>query len=492
MTDSQCRRHVGNRGLSPISLRKIHVLGIGGTAMSAVAGLFRLDGWEVRGSDQAAPYPPMGDLLAAMGIPVMHPYAPENLAWGPNLVIVGNVIRKTNPEAVALLESGLPYRSFPEALREHFLAGRVPVVVAGTHGKTTTTSLIAHLLHAQGFDPSFLVGGVPLDFGTNHRLGGGRHFVVEGDEYDTAFFDKGPKFLHYAPQAAVVNNVEFDHADIFADLDAVKDAFARFAAIVPVGAPLLVPDDDANCRDVLATAGASGITFGIGRGAWQAREVRWGGPGPTRVTFALHRGERRVGTFASPMVGAHNLRNTVAALALVHEIDAATPVLAEALASFQGIRKRQEIKGIARGVTVIDDFAHHPTAVRETMAAVRAAWPDARIIALFEVESNTSRRRVFQDAFAEAFAAADEVLFCRPHDKPDNLAPEQRIDMDRLCADIASRGTPAVMIPDIDELADTAAGHARSGDVVLAMSGRDFHGIHAKVLARLAASGAEE
>jgi UDP-N-acetylmuramate: L-alanyl-gamma-D-glutamyl-meso-diaminopimelate ligase len=487
MSDFRSKQHVANRGRSPLSTGKVHVLGVGGTAMSAVAGLFRLDGWEVRGSDQAAPYPPMGDLLAAMGIPVRHPYAPENLDWGPDLVIVGNVIRRTNPEAVALLESGLPYRSFPEALREHFLADRVPLVVAGTHGKTTTTSLIAHLLHAQGLDPSFLVGGVPVDFGINHRLGAGRHFVVEGDEYDTAFFDKGPKFLHYAPQAAIINNIEFDHADIFADLDAVKDAFARFAAIVPAGAPLLVPDDDVNCRDVLATAGAAGTTFGIGRGTWQARDLRWGGPGGARVTFGLHRGDRFVGTFASPMVGEHNLRNAVAALALIHEVEAATPALAEALTSFQGIRKRQEVKGVAGGVTVIDDFAHHPTAVRETMAAVRAAWPKARIIALFEVESNTSRRRVFQDAFAEAFAAADEVLFCRPHDKPDNLPPDQRIDMERLCADIAARGTPARLIPDIEDLAEAAAERARPGDVVLAMSGRDFHGIHARVLARLAA-----
>jgi UDP-N-acetylmuramate: L-alanyl-gamma-D-glutamyl-meso-diaminopimelate ligase len=471
--------------------RKVHVLGIGGTAMSAVAGLFRQAGWEVRGSDQAAPYPPMGDLLAELGIPVMHPYAPENLAWGPDLVIVGNVIRRTNPEAVALLESGLPYRSFPEALREHFLADRVPLVVAGTHGKTTTTSLIAHLLDAQGFDPSFLVGGVPLDFGVNHRLGTGRHFVVEGDEYDTAFFDKGPKFLHYAPRAAIVNNVEFDHADIFADLDAVKAAFAKFVALVPAGAPLLVPDDDANCRDVLATAGAAGITFGLGRGTWQARDVRWGGPDRTRVTFALHRGDRAVGTFASPMVGMHNLHNAVAALALVHEIDAATPALAGALASFSGVRKRQEVKGVARGVTVIDDFAHHPTAVRATIAAVRAAWPGARIVALFEVESNTSRRRVFQDAFADAFATADEILFCRPHDKPDNLPDDQRIDMARLCADIAARGTPATLIPDIDELAAEAARRARPGDVVLGMSGRDFHGVHAKVLACLGGDPAE-
>ena len=254
-------------------VRKVHVMGVGGTAMSAVAGLFRESGCEVRGSDQALPYPPVSLLLDRLAIPVLHPYAPENLAWGPDLVVVGNVIRRVNPEAVAVVESGRPYLSFPQAMNRYFLAGRASLVVAGTHGKTTTTSLICHLLHGQGLDPSFLVGGVPLDFGVNYRLGGGPHFVIEGDEYDTAFFDKGPKFLHYAPKAAIINNVEFDHADIFRDLDAVIAAFAKFAAIVPKGAPLLVPDGDPNVPRVLAEAGATGTTFGVNRGRWPATGV---------------------------------------------------------------------------------------------------------------------------------------------------------------------------------------------------------------------------
>ncbi|MBP7125514.1 hypothetical protein KBD49_04020 [Myxococcota bacterium] len=462
---------------------RVHILGIGGTAMSAVAGLFRQAGWEVRGSDQARPYPPVGDLLDRLGIPVMHPYRPENLLWGPDLVVVGNVIRRTNPEAVALLESGLPYDSFPEALRRHFLEDRMPVVIAGTHGKTTTSSLVAHLLAAQGLDPSFLIGGVPRNFGANHRLGTGRHFVLEGDEYDTAFFDKTPKFLHYAPQAALVNNIEFDHADIFADLEAVIRAFASFVEIVPPGQPLLVPKADDHVREVLRRTGRTGITFGIDEGTWHCEDLRWD---QGHARFRLVRGTAEAGFFELPMIGRQNLHNAVGALALVHEIGAAGPGLGQALSSFLGVRKRQEIRGTAGGVTVIEDFAHHPTAVRETLRAVRGAWPGGRVVALFEVESNTSRRRVFQQDYAAAFREADEVFFCRPFDKPDNLPEDQKIDMDRLCADLAASGVPAHLVPDIEDLAREAVARVGPGDVLLAMSGRDFHGIHDRLLSLLA------
>jgi UDP-N-acetylmuramate: L-alanyl-gamma-D-glutamyl-meso-diaminopimelate ligase len=458
---------------------KIHVLGVGGTAMAAIAGLLRKLGAEVRGSDAGQPYPPMSDLLDELGIPVMHPYGPDNLAWGPDLVVVGNVIRRTNPEAVAVMERGIPYLSLPQVLARWFLRGHRSLVVAGTHGKTTTSSLLAHLLDAQGFDPGFLIGGIPLDFGANHRLGSGDWFVVEGDEYDTAFFDKGPKFLHYQPTAAIVNNVEFDHADIFHDLDAVVAAFSAFTALIPEGGPLVLPASDANA--LRAATGTQGrvVTFGLDDADWTASAIRRAGG---LTTFELMHCREPVGEFATPMLGDHNLRNTLAALALIHEIGAATPGLAGALRSFSGVKKRQEIKGVAAGVTVIDDFAHHPTAVRETIRAVRSGYPGARVIALFEPESNTSRRRVFQEEFVHAFAEADHVLFYKPLEKPDNLAPEARIDMSRLCADIASRGVPCRMIPDIHELAADAAGLCRPGDVVLGMSGRDFLGVHGRVL----------
>lgn len=464
----------------PLSgIRKVHVMGIGGTAMSAIAGMFREAGCEVRGSDSAKPYPPVSLLLQRHGIPVMAPYDPANLAWGPDLVVIGNVIRRTNPESEAVEASGVPFVSLPQALGRYFLAGKMPLVVAGTHGKTTTTSILAHLLHAQGFDPSLMIGGIPLTFGLNYRLGQGPHFVVEGDEYDTAWFDKGPKFLHYAPQAAIINNVEFDHADIFANLDHVVAAFAKFAALVPAGAPLLIPEGDANAARAVAGVAARVVTFGLEVGAWRAEQVR---REPGRFRFLLTKDGFAMGEFATPALGLHNLKNTVAALALLFEIDAITPDLPRALEGFPGVRKRQEIKGVADGVTVIDDFAHHPTAVRETIRAVRTGWPLARVIALFEPESNTSRRAVFQAEYAEAFSAADEVLFYKPLEKADNLKPEERIDMDRLCASIRDRGTPARMIPDIHELAAEAAAHARPGDVILGMSGRDFLGVHALVL----------
>ncbi len=462
--------------------RKVHILGVGGTAMAGIAGLFRGAGSEVRGSDAAPPYPPMGPLLQDLGIPVLTPYAAQNLDWGPDLVVIGNVIRRTNPEAQAVMERGLPYCSMPEALHRHFLAGRRPLVIAGTHGKTTTTSLVGHLLASQGLDPGLFVGGLPLDFGRNHRIGSGPFFVVEGDEYDTAFFDKGPKFLHYAPEAAVILNIEYDHADIFQDLDAVVGAFSSLAAILPPGAPLLIPEDSATCARAVATSAARVVTFGVQGGTWHAEDVR---SDRGRTCFTLVRNGHKVGEFASPLMGRHNLHDAIAALALLYEVGAAGPGVREGLAAFRGVRKRQELVGEACGVRVYDDFAHHPTAVRETLRAFREAFPGARLIALFEPESNTSRRRVFQNEYAAAFCEADEVLFFRPLEKPDNLAPEERIDMVRLCQDIEARGVPARMIPDIEALASEAARAARPGDVVIGMSGRDFCGVHRLVLDRL-------
>lgn len=459
--------------------RKVHILGVGGTAMAGIAGLFREAGSEVRGSDSAPPYPPMGPLLADLGIPVLTPYAPQNLDWKPDLVVVGNVIRRTNPEAQALLERGLPFCSMPEALNRYFLRGRRPLVIAGTHGKTTTTSLVAHLLVHEGLDPGVFVGGIPLDLGRNFRFGQGDLFVVEGDEYDTAFFDKGPKFLHYNPQAAVILNIEFDHADIFADLDAVVAAFSRLTAILPAQAPLLIPTGSPTCLRAASLSPARVVTFGIEHGDWHARDIR----AESGVThFVLVGYGEKLGEFQSPLLGRHNLHNAIAALALVHEVGVAGFGLREGLATFRGVRKRQELIGEVAGIRVYDDFAHHPTAVRETLSAFRQAFPGRRLIALFEPESNTSRRRVFQREYSLAFALADAVLFFRPLEKPDALPPEERIDMGRLCDDIAAQGVPARMIPDIEALAEEAARVAQPGDIIVGMSGRDFCGVHERVL----------
>lgn len=460
---------------------KVHIMGIGGTAMAGIAGLFRELGCEVRGSDAADPYPPMGTLLKEMGIPVMAPYAPENLQWGPQLVVVGNVIRRTNPEAIALLEKGLPYCSMPQALHEHFLKNKRTIVVAGTHGKTTTTSLLSHLLCAHGLEPGVLVGGVSVNLGRNFRLGKGDFFVVEGDEYDTAFFDKRPKFLHYAPSAAIILNIEYDHADIFPNLDAVVSAFAAFAALLPENAPLLVPEGSSTCEMAVKQSKARVVTFGIARGEWQASGLSFC---DGCVRFEMSHNGRVIGEFTLPLIGKHNVFNAVAALALLYELG--LPIHPSALASFRGVKKRQELVGEINGVRVYDDFAHHPTAVRETIDAFRRAFPGARLIVLFEPESNTSRRRVFQQEYAQAFSQADEVLFFRPLEKPDNLAPEERIDMQRLCQDIGKQGVPARMIGDVEELAFEAASVAHPGDIIVAMSGRDFCGVHRLILERLA------
>jgi len=457
-------------------------MGVGGTAMTAIAGMFKESGCEVRGSDSGIPYPPMSDLIDRLDIPVMHPYAPENLSWGPDLVVVGNVIREANPEASALLASDIMYTSMPTALREYFLLGHRPIVVAGTHGKTTTATLLAHLLARQDMDPGFMVGGISVDFMNNYRLGNGDFFVVEGDEYDTAFFDKGPKFLHYSPMATIINNVEFDHADIFDDLDHVISSFSLLSDILPPGSPLIVPENDANCAKAIGATRAEVTTFGLSSGTWRPVDIRYGDGG---VTFNLIRGEESLGEFHSPMIGDHNLLNTVAALSLLHEAGAVTSDLADALACFRGVRKRQEIRGIEDGVVVIDDFAHHPTAVRETIRAVRSGYPGTKLIALFEPESNTSRRAVFQEDFSSAFALADAVFFTTPLEKPDGLEPEERLDMERLCLDISANGVPATMISDVSELAGAAAGNSRPGDVILCMSGRDFHGIHDLIIGEL-------
>lgn len=450
--------------------------------MAGMASLFAEAGAIVRGSDGAPPYPPTGPLLSQLHIPVMHPYSPDNLSWRPDLVVVGNVIRATNPEAQALLERGIPYLSMPEALRRFFLQGRRSLVVAGTHGKTTTASLLAHLLAASGHDPGFLIGGIPLNFQINARLGSGPFFVVEGDEYDTAFFDKSPKFLHYEPKAAILNPVEFDHADIFRDLDHVISAFSAFCRLLPDGAPLIVPHGDDYAASASSTSKARVITSGLERGTWQARDIEPRTPG---FAFTLYHNDTPKGRFFLPLIGRHNLKNTTSVLALLHELNLAHDDLPLALSSFKGVCKRQELRGIARGVMVFDDFAHHPTAVRETLCAFREAYPKARLIALFEPESNTSRRKVFQHDFARAFLVADRVLFCRPLEKPDGLRPEEKLDMALLCHEIREGGVPADMIEDIRLLASKAAMEARPGDVIVAMSGRDFYGIHDLILEEL-------
>lgn len=464
---------------------KVHVMGVCGSAMGAFAGMLRRRGLEVRGSDRGA-YPPMSTTLAAQGIELMEGYRAEHLDWEPDVVVVGNVIRPFYDEAVAMRRRAIPHCSLPQALAALFIEGRHSVVVTGTHGKTTTSSMVAWLLHEAGLDPGFMIGGITGNFESNHRVSDGPCFVVEGDEYDTAYFDKGPKFLHYLPRTAAITNIEFDHADIYDDIEAIEDAFRRFVRLLPADGRLVVPDGAPRPLAVAADSKAPLWTFGLGENAdVRATAVEPDGEG---TAFILHLpGEAPLATRLG-LWGDHNVANALTAAALALAAGAPAKAIAQALPSFQLPKKRQELRGEVAGVPVVDDFAHHPTAIRETLQSVHARYPGRRVLALFEVESNTSRRRIFQADFADALGLADRVWFCAPLQKADNLPEAERLDLPELIASLVERGTPAQLVADIDVLADSVARSARPGkDVVIAMSGRDFHGVHGRVLERLGA-----
>jgi UDP-N-acetylmuramate: L-alanyl-gamma-D-glutamyl-meso-diaminopimelate ligase len=469
---------------------KVHLIGIGGTGMGAVAGLLADAGHEVRGSD-AAVYPPMSDQLAELGVPVMMPYSEDNLAWRPDVVVVGNVHSKDHLEVKAAQALGIPLTSFPAVLGEHLIDGKHAIVVCGTHGKTTTTSLIAHILTESGSDPSLFVGGVPVTLGRGHRLGGGSEFVIEGDEYDTAFFDKGPKFLHYRAQTAVLTSVELDHVDIFPSIDAVRDVFKKLVASIPPTGMLVVCADSpdalaaakhATCR-VEAYAVVDDGSEPPPEVAWWAQHCEVGKSG--RVAFdVMHRvggrGEH-VGHFESLLVGRHNVANCVAAVVVARARGVTVADIQRGLASFAGVRRRQELRGIAGGVTVLDDYAHHPTAVRETLKALRRRYPKRRLIAVYEPRSATSRRKTFQSEFAEAFGHADEVIVGKLFD-PSRIPPADRFDPERLALDLHRSGTKAAYIPEVDAIVKQLAESAGPGDVVCVLSSGSFDGLHDKLL----------
>jgi UDP-N-acetylmuramate: L-alanyl-gamma-D-glutamyl-meso-diaminopimelate ligase len=466
---------------------KVHLIGIGGTGMGAVAGLLAAAGHEVRGSD-AAVYPPMSEQLAALGVPVMMPYAPENLEWGPELVVVGNVHGKDHVEVKAAQERGIALTSFPAVLGERLIDGKHSIVVTGTHGKTTTTSLLEHILQEAGRDPSLFVGGVPVALGQGWRHGNGPDFVLEGDEYDTAFFDKGPKFLHYRPRTVILTSIELDHVDIFPSFEAVRDTFKKLVALLPADGLLVAC---AESQDALAVAkhaqcpvdaycvldDADGTPpQGV---AWWANRLEVGKSG--RVAFdVFHKGER-FERFETLLVGHHNVANCVAAIAVAHARGVSIKDIQRGVASFAGVRRRQELRGVAGGVTVLDDYAHHPTAVRETLKALRRRFPKRRLIAVYEPRSATSRRRTFQAEFADAFAHADEVIVGKLYD-PAKIPPDERFDPEKLALDLHRSGTKASYTPEVDAIVKQLAASAAPGDVVCVLSSGSFDGLHDKLL----------
>jgi UDP-N-acetylmuramate: L-alanyl-gamma-D-glutamyl-meso-diaminopimelate ligase len=450
--------------------------------MCALAGMLKERGFQVSGSD-ANVYPPMSDLLAEMGIPVRSPYGPANLPDPVDLVVVGNAISRGNPELEQALDLDLALVSMPQLLKELFLRGRTVVVVAGTHGKTTTTSLLAWLLHRAGRDPGFLVGGLPLDFGRSFRLGSGAPFVIEGDEYDTAYFDKGPKFLHYLPRVAVIGNVEFDHADIYPDLNAVKTSFSRLANLVPRRGLLAVGSGSEAALASVREAPCRLVTFGLEAGAtWQARAVR---SCPEGSRFEVYREGSWWGEFEGPLWGEASVRNALAALVVGEHLGLGPAELAAGLGCFSGVRRRLEVRGEARGVMVVDDFAHHPTAIRETLAAARQRWPGRRIWAVFEPRSYTARTRIFQRELADALAHADAVIVSRVF-RTERLSHAEELAEEEVTQELVGRGRAAYFVPEVDDIVSLLKRESNPSDLVLAMSNGAFGGLPGKLLAAFA------
>lgn len=450
--------------------------------MGSFAGMLKARGAEVRGSDQGV-YPPMSDRLREWDIAFVEGYRPENLDWNPDLVVVGNVIRAINPEAEAMRERGIPHMSFPEALGTFFLAERHPIVVTGTHGKTTTTSLVSWLLEGNNGGPGFLIGGIPGNFGRSFQLGTGECFVVEGDEYDTAYFDKNPKFLHYRPKTAIMTSIEFDHADIYRDLDHVISSFDRFVRILPDDGLLAVCGEEELPVEVAKACPGTVHTYGFSKHHdWRAMNPR---PDKGGYRFDLESPLGSLRDIWSPMTGRHNVLNTLGAFAAVTRQGYSLEHVAEALEKFEGIGKRQEVKGEVNGITVIDDYAHHPTAVKVTIEAIRDRYPGRRVWGLFEAESNTSRRRVFQDVYPNVLESADVVVLAKPLKKNDKLSAEEQIDVEGIVQELRKRGKEALHIPEFDDIVTYVGTHARPGDIILAMSGRNFGGIHKPLLERL-------
>lgn len=462
-------------------IKTIYIIAICGTGMASLAGLLKEAGYTVTGSD-ANVYPPMSTLLANTGIAIKPGYHKENITGEIDLVVVGNVVSKDNEEVLAVQAAGIPYISLPQALSRFFLEGRKSLVVTGTHGKTTTASLLSWVFEACGQKPGFMVGGWLKNFDTNHKLPGGEWFITEGDEYDTAFFDKGPKFLHYRPYAAILTSIEFDHADIYRDLDHIKESFRKFMGIIDPKGFLLVEFSDKNTKDVITHAPCEVETYGFSDEAdWQIAGYKFA-DGYGRFTLKHKGAEAR--QFHLPMIGRHNVLNAAAVTALALKCRLLPDAVAEGLKNFKGIKRRQEVVGEKNGVTVIDDFAHHPTAIHLTLEGAKDAWPGRRIWAVFEPRSATSRRKVFEESLPDSFKLADKTILADLF-APEKVKAEERLDPKKVVAAIKEEGREAWFFPAVEEIVDFIAEHQQPGDVVMIMSPGGFDGIHQKLLDRL-------
>jgi UDP-N-acetylmuramate: L-alanyl-gamma-D-glutamyl-meso-diaminopimelate ligase len=461
--------------------KHIHLIGICGTAMASLAGMLKARGFRVTGSDAAA-YPPMSDFLASLGIPVAQPFGAENLKPQPDLVVVGNAISRGNPELEHVLDVRIPFCSLPQILHDEFLRGKEVIVIAGTHGKTTTTSMLSWIFHSAGLEPSFLIGGIAENFGSSFALGEGKHFIIEGDEYDTAFFDKGPKFLHYFPDRVILTSVEFDHADIYKDLDAVETAFKRLVNLVPRRGSLVVIDNGASVERCIAKAFCPVERYGLqGKAKWQIVDLRFD---PAKTSWTVRRDGERWAEFEFALAGEYNVCNATAAAAMASGCGISVEKIQAALRTFRSVKRRLEVKAQVNGVTIIDDFAHHPTAIAGTLTALRGRFPGSRLWVILEPRSNTLRRNVFQHELANSLALADEVVVAGVF-KSDAIPPAERLDLMSVGADLEQRGKRARIISGADGIVQVVAPELRSGDVVAILSNGGFEGIYEKLPAKL-------
>ena len=465
----------------PKQVKKIHLIAVCGTGMGALASMLKDMGFEVTGSDRKM-YPPMSSFLAQKGIKIADGFDRKNISSDIDLVIVGNAVSKDNIEVVQTDKMGLYFCSMPQALNRFIAAGKKPIIIAGTHGKTTTSSILAWILYKANLDPTFMIGGLLKNFNSNYRLGKGEHIIIEGDEYDTAYFDKGPKFLHYDPYIALLTSVEFDHADIFKNLNHVKEAFNRFLSSISQKNTLIAFDGDKNVADLISGIKCTIEKYGLDMGStWRLQNISLD---PSWTVFEVLKQTRIFGTFKTNLIGMHNLLNIISTIAVADRLNIQGEVIAEALTTFQGIKRRQEIRGIKKGITVMDDFAHHPTAVKETISAARPFYNKGRIIAVFEPRTNSSMRKVFQTIYPSSFKSADLICIRKPP-LLEKIPPAERFSSEKLVDDLKNQGQEAYFFSNTESIIDFLVDRALPGDLILIMSNGGFDNIHEKLLERL-------
>jgi len=465
----------------PKHVEKIHLIAVCGTGMGALASMLKDMGFEVTGSDRKI-YPPMSSFLAKKGIKIADGFDEKNISSDTDLVVVGNAVSKDNIEVIETDKIGLYFCSMPQALNRFIAADKKPVIIAGTHGKTTTSSILAWILYKARLDPTFMIGGLLKNFDSNYRLGKGRHIIIEGDEYDTAFFDKGPKFLHYDPYIAVLTSVEFDHADIFKDMNHVKKTFDRFISSIAQKSTLVAFDGDKNVEELISGKKCKVERYGQDMDStWRILNISID---PPWTFFEVLKQGRAFGTFKTNLIGMHNMLNILSTITVADRLNIPCEVIAGALETFTGIKKRQEVRGIKRGVTVMDDFAHHPTAVKETISAARPFYTGGRIVAVFEPRTNSSMRKVFQNIYPSSFESADLICIRKPP-LLEKIPHAERFSSEKLVSDLKNKGKDAYFFSNTDSIIDFLVDRAKPGDLILIMSNGGFDNIHDKLLERL-------